>query len=276
MNVFRRGYRFVKEKYALLSLKKYTTLAGTLVFFFIMSIVPLSFWLSLFIGKLPIQTERIFNLGVFESVKGVFLRLQQEAKNATASVSILLLVTTLYSSTNLFYQMRRSGEIIYGYTRNRSGLKVRLSALVLTAIVIFLGVAFFLLLALGSVVFSKLLSPVWEKIADYVLLIGLSFCLVLLLNAYVCPYKRPLKTFLKGTLLTVLAWALAVTGFAIYLRIGNLSKLYGALSALIVFLLWLYVLMICFIAGIIFNSEEIMPERKKSKKKPHKRTAERA
>ena len=121
-----------------------------------------------------------------------------------------------------------------------------------------LCVLFFVLLALGSVLFSNWLSPVWEKVADYILLIALSFCLVLLLNAYACPYKRPLKTFIKGTLLTVLAWVFAVTGFAIYLKIGNLSRLYGALSAIIVFLLWLYVLMACFIAGVIINSETVV------------------
>lgn len=270
MKFFRRTYLFLKEKYTLLTLKKYTTFAGTLVFFFIMSVVPLSFWLTLLIGKIPLQTEKLFNLGVFNSVKGVFLYVQKEAKNATSGVTVLLLVTSLYSSTNLFYQMRRSGEVIYGYTRTRSGLRVRLGALILTAIVMLLCILFFVLLALGSVFFSNWLSPVWESIADYLLLIALSFCLVLLLNAYICPYKRPLKTFLKGTLLTVLAWVFAVTGFAIYLKVGNISKLYGALSAIIVFLLWLYALMVCFIAGVIFNSERVTTPLKK-RKTTHKR-----
>ncbi len=276
MHKLRRAYRFLQDKYALLSAKKYTTLAGTLVFFFIMSIVPLSFWLSLLIGKLPLRAERIFSLGVFQAVKNVFLHLQQEAQNATSGVTVVLLVTTLYSSTNLFYQMRRSGEIVYGYTRTRSGWRLRVGALALTGIVMLMCIVFFTLLAIGSIVFSRFFSPVWERIADYILLIALSFCLVLLLNAYVCPYKRPLKTFVKGTLLTVATWALAVTGFAVYLQISNLSRLYGALSAIIVFLLWLYVLMVCFIAGVIFNSEEVVakPKRKsKSARKAHKRTA---
>ncbi|MBR2023881.1 MAG: YihY/virulence factor BrkB family protein [Clostridia bacterium] len=272
MQFFRKSYAFIKEKYDLLVAKKYTTLAGTLVFFFIMSVVPLTFWLTLLVGKLPLPTERIFSLGVFQSVRNVFSYLQREAKNATASVSVLLLVTTLYSSTNLFYQMRRSGELIYAYSRGRSGWRVRLGALALTGIVTCLCVAFFVLLAIGSFLFSRFLSPTMERIADYVLLIALSFCLVLLLNAYVCPYKRPLKSFLKGTVITVATWVVAVTGFALYLKIGNVGKLYGALSAVIVFLLWLYVLMLCFIAGVIFNSETQVCQNPK-KKKTHKRKA---
>lgn len=265
MRFFHKSYTFIKNKYDLLVSKKYTTLAGTLVFFFIMSIVPLAFWLTLLIGKFPLPTERILSLGAFQSVKTVFTRLQAEAKNATTSVSALLLITTLYSSTNLFYQMRRSGELIYGYQRKRAGWRVRLGALALTGIVMLLCIVFVSLLALGSLLFSNYFSPTIEKISDYLLLIITSFCLALLLNAYVCPYKRPLKSFIKGSLITVVAWVGAVTGFAIYLKIGNLTKLYGALSAVIVFLLWLYVLMICFIAGVIFNSEQVKKKRIKGK-----------
>lgn len=262
MEKIRSLFRRLKEKYQLLTLKKYTTIAGTLVFFLIMSIVPLAFWLTLLIGKLPIDLEQIIQLSVFASVQQVLLYVQREAVNATASTSIVLLVTTLYSATNLFYQMRRSGEIIYDYDRPRQGLKMRLGALILMFIVMALVVAFGLLFALGTYLFSKLITGAWERFADYTLLLALSFALALLLNAYICPYKKPLKYFLPGAVFTVSAWAVTVVGFAFYLKISNMNKLYGALSTIIVFLLWLYVLMICFIIGVIINSEKIAVERK--------------
>jgi membrane protein len=266
MNGFRRVWCFLKDKYDLITLKKYTTLAGTLVFFLIMSIVPLSFWVTLIVGKLPIDTERIFSLPVFESVKDVLLYVREEAINATASVSILLLVTTLYSSTTLFYQMRHSGELIYNYRqKKRKGWRLRIGAFVLMFIVIGVVLAFAICFALGSFLFAKYLSSGWETFADYALLITLAFALVLLLNAYVCPYKTKIRFFIPGALVTVGAWVVVVFGFAVYLRFGNVSRLYGALSALIVFLLWLYVLMICFIVGVILNSERITSYRKRDK-----------
>lgn len=270
METIKRAYGYVKDKYRLLTLKKYTTLAGTLVFFLIMSIVPLSFWLSLLLGRLPIDAERILSLPVFESVKEVLFYVQREAKSATTSASIVLLVTTLYSSTTLFYQMRRSGEIIYDYKRLKKGFKVRLSALIVLLFVILLTLVFAVALALGTFLFSRILQGALERLADYALLIALSFGLVLLLNLYICPYKMPWKCFLKGTFVTVLAWAAAVIGFSVYLRIGNMDKLYGALSVIIVFLLWLYVLMICFVVGVILNSETVARERKLLHKKKRK------
>ena len=269
MNKTRKAYQFVKDKYRLLAFKRYTTLAGTLVFFLIMSIVPLSFWLTILIGKLPVDTEKILSLSVFNSVQGVLSYVRMEAQNATTGASFILIFTTLYSSTNLFYQMRRSGEIIYDYHDEEEGLRVRVGALLLLIIVMASVVAFLLLFGLGSFIFSKILPSTWEKVADYILLLSVAFLLVLLLNMYICPYKERVSSFLWGTVITLVAWVVAIIGFSVYLRIGNMSKLYGALSTVIVFLLWLYVLMICFMVGVIFNSEKIL-QRQKAKRK-HKR-----
>lgn len=267
MKDVRKAYRFVREKYALLTVKKYTTIAGTLVFFLIMSIVPFSFWLTLLIGRLPITTDEFLSLSVFSSVKNVLVYVQEEAQNATAGASVLLLITTLYSATNLFYQMRRSGELIYDYRARKQGIRMRLGALVLMLLIMATTVLFLCVFAMGGFVFSRLLPPVWETVADYVLLVGVAFVLVLLLNAYICPYKEDLGSFIAGTLLTVGLWVIAVLGFSVYLKIGNIGRLYGTLSAVIVFLLWLYVLMICFIVGVIFNSEKILQKRKEERKR---------
>ena len=272
MQKIRSLFRFFKDRYQLLSTKRFTTLAGTLVFFLIMSIVPLAFWLTLLVGKLPVNAEEVLRLPIFESVKNVLVYVRREAANATSGASLLLLITTLYSSTNLFYQMRRSGEIIYDYRRRKKGLRLRIGALVLMFIVMAMVILFLLLFALGTFLFSRYITGVWERIADYALLAALAFGLVLLLNAYICPYKTSLKRFLPGAALTVLAWAVAVFGFTLYLKVSNMDKLYGALSTIIVFLLWLYILMICFIVGVIFNSEHIVLERKQLNAAARKRS----
>ena len=99
MNKFRRAYQYIKDKYALLALKKYTTIAGTLVFFLIMSIVPLTFWLTLIVGKIPVDTTRLLRLPVFDSVKEMLSYVQTEAKNATAGASVI------YSSLRCIRQL---------------------------------------------------------------------------------------------------------------------------------------------------------------------------
>jgi len=258
MGKVRLIFRKVKENYDLISAKKYTTIAGTLVFFLIMSIVPLTFWLSLLFGKLPVGSDQILSLPVFETVKEMLLYIQSEAASATDGASVLLLVTTLYSVTNLFYQMRRTGEIVYDYRLRRQGVKMRLYALALLFFVMIFSVFIVIFFTFLSFLSAMLFSSVVEKIVDYLLLTVGAFALILLLNAYVCPYKVPLTTFLPGTAFTVGAWSVSLVGFAVYLRFSSVTRLYGALSAIIVFLLWLYLLMIGFVVGVVLNSKRVI------------------
>lgn len=262
MGKIRAFIGWIKSKYELLAEKKYTTIAGTLVYFLIMSITPLAFWLTFLFGRLA-GTERLLELPVFESVKNVFLLIREEAATATTGASVFLVATTLYSATNLFYHMRRSGEIIYAYRRKKHGLLVRLGALLLLFAVMFLAAASAALFAGGAFLFSRIFPRCLELTADYLLLFAVSFGVALLLNVYICPYKVKIRELLPGTLITATAWMVALIGFTVYLKIGNMGRLYGALSAIIVFLLWLYVMMICFVSGVIFNSERITSRESK-------------
>lgn len=132
---------WVRGAFAYLSAKKYTTLAGTMAFFLVMSVMPFLFWLTLLFGKLELDYSQLFELEIFAQVKDLLLYLQEAAKSATAGASVVLLATTLYSSTNLFYHMRRSGEIIYECRRRKGSIAIRLSALALIFIVMPLLVA---------------------------------------------------------------------------------------------------------------------------------------
>lgn len=257
MKKLKNAYRYCKDKYDLLNEKKYTTVAGTLVFFLIMSTMPLAFWLTLFIGKLPAPAERMLQLPVFHSIGEIVDYIRAEAARATDAATVFLAITTLYSATNLFYQMRKSGEIIYEVKKEHRGLKTRLGALVILFIVLFLTVVLLLGVALLAFLFSIVLPKNAEMIADYLLLVVGAFLIALLFNAYICPHKVPISCFLPGAFLTLGAWTVASVGFAIYLKLSSVDRLYGALSAVIVFLLWLYIMMICFVVGVIFNSERV-------------------
>lgn len=256
-------YLYFKGKYDILSEKKYTTFAGTLVFFLIMSLMPFAVWLTLIFGRLNVPLDKMLALPVFQSVKRIILYVREEAIGAKRGVSVLFIATSLYSLTGLFYHMRRSGEIIYEYRRAKSGWKVRIAALVFTFAVMILCVLSAFVYSMGAFLLSKILSNRIERLLEYLLFLALSFFLIWLLNFYICPYKVRFRELVYGTAITVGAWSVALVGFAVYLKIGNTGKLYGALGTLIVFLLWLYVLMTCFIAGVIFNSEKIRERESK-------------
>ena len=247
------AYRNVRGAFSYLSSKKYTTLAGTMAFFLVMSVVPFLFWLTLLFGRLNIDFTRIFELGIFSEVKDLILYFRDSAQSATAGASVVLLVTTLYSSTNLFYHMRRSGEIIYDSRRKKGSIALRLSALgliFLVMLLLFSGIGVFLL---GNDILVRIFPSFVAQIGVYALFGVFAFALVLLLNLYICPYRIGVRSAVWGSLLTVLLGGLASFGFSVYTQFSSMGKLYGAAVFFILFLLWLYLLMLCFVIGVVFN-----------------------
>lgn len=245
-------FRKIKRAHAALSERKYTTVAGTLVFFLIMSLVPFSFWLVLLFGSAGLHVDEILSLKIFDWAKDLLLFLGENAAGATTQVSVFFLITTLWSSTSFFYHLRRSGEILYDYRRNKRGWRVRLGAVLLTfCVLLFFAAAGGILVWVNY--FARLLPRPFFYLSVYPVLLVLGFFAAWLLNHYVCPYRcKPLDTAL-GSFYTALAWLAASLAFSLYLRFSNQERLYGALSLVIVFLLWLYWMMICFTAGVVYN-----------------------
>ena len=263
------AFRRAADAFAYLSSKKYTTLAGTMTFFLILSVVPFLFWLTFLFGRLEIDFDRILDLEIFAEFKDVLHYLREQAQSAQAGASVILLATTLYSSTNLFYHMRRSGEIIYDCGRDKGGLALRISAVALIFVVMLLFVAGASLLLLGTAFLRRILPSFAAQVAVYALLGAIAFLFLLLLNVYICPYRIGARSVVWGSLLTLLLGGLASFGFSVYAHLGTMEKLYGAAVFLIVFLLWLYVLMVCFVIGVILNC--YLLEKDNSAKFVHKK-----
>lgn len=246
---------YVKERYDFLARKRYSTLAGTFVYFLVMSVMPFAVWLTILFGRANLPIERVLEMPVFSSVEKIFSYIRTEAEEARKGASAILIGTTLYSTTGFFYHLRRGGEILYGYTMKKSGWKVRISALLFSLSVMTATALIVTAYAGGAFLFSRVFSGIALRVLNYVWLLIFSFFLVLMLNAYACPYKTHFRVIWKGTCFTVAAWAAALVWFSVFLKFGRTDRLYGAISTVIVFLLWLYVLMMCFAAGVAFNSE---------------------
>lgn len=250
-NIFARTWERGRSAYAVLSDYKYTTVAGTLVFFLVLSLVPLLFFLTLIFGG-RISAEQLFELELFDWAKGLIGYLDTHATDASAGAGVLFLATTFWSATGFFYHLRRSGEIICGVRRGKSGWKLRLSAIAFALISIVL-IAFTAGVLIGANILTRSLPSWLSWIVVYTVVTVFGFFGAWLLNAYACPYRvSPAKTA-TGSALTAFSWLLAAVFFRVYLAFSNPAKLYGALSAVVVFLLFLYWIMICFTAGMIYN-----------------------
>ena len=232
--------------------KRYSTIAGTLVYFLLMSIAPTLLWLALIVGKIDLRG--IISHTLFEAIEPFITYLNDAAQNAAAGAGVVLAATSLYSSTNFFYHLRRSGEIIYDSDRKKSGFRLRILAAGIVLIVIACAAVFAAFFLVGS---NMLFYFVPQFITECITLIVITvagFFIALLLNIFACPYKLGFSGAVSGSLLTTALWLLFAGGFTVYLRFSDPSQLYGAVAAVIIFLLWCYVMISSLVVGIIYNA----------------------
>lgn len=241
--------------------KRYSTIAGTLVYFLLMSITPFLFWLTLLAGNVDIS--KIISHEIFAAVEPVVSYMQKSAESAVGGAGILLLATSLYSSTNFFYHLRRSGEIIYGEKRRKGGIRLRLSSLGVIALIIIAVAAVAVITVIG---YDYLTAFMPENVVDiivYTFVILISVGVAYLLNIFACPYKLEFEQAIAGSLLTTILWVIFAAGFTVYLNFANPSRLYGKIAALIVFLLWCYLMTNSLVIGIIYNGMYLTEKKPK-------------
>lgn len=255
------AYETVKQTVKYYTDKRFSTIAGTLVYFLLMSITPFMLWLTLVIGN--IDVSRFLNHRLLEGASPILRYLKSSAESAadgagvsgTGGISIIFLATSLYSSTNFFYHLRRSGEIIYEASDTKSGLRLRLMSVGLICAAI-ISIALVAAVSVIGTAFTEKFLPVWlSNSISLIFITALMFGTAVILNIFACPQKLKLANAAVGSLLTTALWLIIGAGFGVYLKFASPEKLYGKIASLIVFLLWCYVMMCCFVVGMINNGK---------------------
>ncbi len=245
------AYKQIKEFYKDLVQKRYSTLAGTLVFFLLMSIVPISFLVVLIFGAIGLDPSVLVRVPGLSRFSGAFETLYSAAQRAGSGATVFLVLSSLYSSANFFYHMRRSGEIIYNHIRPKRGLIVRLSAFIMLLVLLLLLILLIAAVTLGEAIIGLLGVGFLSRVGLYALLLAVGVILLTLVNLYVAPVRPRIKAGVVGAVFTLVWWTVATLGLNVYLNFFGYEKLYGGLATVVVLMLWLYLLMLGMTAGFV-------------------------
>lgn len=248
--------RKIIETFRYYSDRRFSTLAGTLVYFLLMSIAPFTLWLTLLFGNAPV--DEFLSHELMENVSPFLHYLKSSAESAASGAGIVLLVTSLYSSTNFFYHLRRSGEIVYGSSRVKGGIKLRIISLLLIGAAIILVAFIGAVSVVGTRILDSFMPLFISDIISVTFLSALAFAVAMVLNLIACPYKISVSDVLCGSLLTTALWLVFFVGFGFYTQFATPERLYGKIASLIIFLLWSYAMMSCFVIGMINNGKHVI------------------
>jgi membrane protein len=247
--------------------------ASELAFNFLLAVFPLLLFMLALFGLFAsrssqLQTSLLFYFadflppGAFQLVKEITFELATNAAGGKLTVGIVLAV---WFASGGMSSMISTLNAVYSVHEKRSWLKVQFIALALTlAISLLLLIAMFIVLAgdhladwVGSQLHLTLAVIIAWKGVQWIAAVGfviLSFSLV-----YYCGptlVKRSWYSATPGSIFGAILWLAASTGFRAYLHFFNTyTETYGSLGAMMILVVWLYVIGFAFLVGGLINAE---------------------
>jgi membrane protein len=184
---------------------------------------------------------------------------------ATGILLIVSVAAALWTASGYVGAFIRASNRIYEVEEGRSVFKLRpLQMLVTLILVLLLALVLMALVVTGPIArrvgsaigAGDTAVTVWDIVKWPVLFVVVAFMIAVLYYASPNARLRGFKSIIPGSLLAIGVWLLASAGFAYYVaNFGSYNKIYGALGAVIVFLIWLWISNLAILVGAEVNAE---------------------
>ncbi|WP_290776160.1 YihY/virulence factor BrkB family protein [Anaerofustis sp.] len=261
------------------------TFAAQTAFFMMFSFIPLIMIIVLLVQYLPLTQEELISISmhIFPHALSGFINnlLKGLYINYSGTVLAITFITLLWSASKGIYAISKGLNTIYRTEDSRNYIYIRGISLIYTICfgLIFLTIIILLIFGINIVKFleSKLFF-IGSFHINYSYIGGfLLLCIIFLIMFCFLP-KRKFKILkeLPGAIFSAAGWIIFSFLYSLYItKVGANSLIYGSLSAVILFMLWLYFCMyIIFLGGeinVIFQNYNIRKKIKLWFTKPRKK-----
>jgi len=255
-----------------------TVYAAQAAFYLVLSAIPLIMIILSAVNLfLPLESAEVLKFLPFtltsqmqDFLSGILSEISGNSHIPLISVSA---VTTLWSASRGFAATERGIKAIYRIPKRKFFIANILVSFVYT--ILFTAV---LLVSLGLLVFGKtifsFINNALPGIELNLSILEFAFLYVFLFFFFALCYvafssrKIPFRYQLPGALFSLSGWVLFSYLFSVYINnFANYSRIYGSLTAIILFMLWLYSCMVILLFGAKINMEiityKVSNERKK-------------
>lgn len=246
---------------------KLTAYAAQAAFFTFISIFPFLMLLLSLLKYIPIFSDaNIENLAsdfltpqISDLMKGILTEAREYSSGAFISITT---ITALWACSKGVLGIIYGLNSIYKTTEKRSYVRLRITAVIYTLGLIASLTVVLILMVFGNRILSFLLSllPFMENFANsmriirWIIAFGVLILFFLFLYTIIPDRKTKLKNELPGAVISAIGWIGFSALYSFYIdNFSNYSKLYGSLTAIILFLLWIYICMIILFVGAEIN-----------------------
>lgn len=248
------------------------TMAAAMSYYFLLALLPLLIFSSALLGYLPIPSlfDQLLDIlavvappQAMQMVERILAGLLAPHRGGLLSFGFL---GYLWTASGGFSALIDAANVAYDVEKARSWWRDRLQALLLTFTTGFL-VMLGLLLIIAGPHFGHFLTEmfpvptafgqIWPALR--MVTIFVIFVVSVELQYYLAPNrKQRFVNTLPGALVAVSGIFLGSAGMGYYFsHFSNYNKTYGSLGAVIILMVWFYVMALFFVAGAELNAERL-------------------
>lgn len=255
--------------------------AAHVVFFVIVSFFPFIMFFFTLLGYTPLTQDNILHLletvvpGGISDVLGTWIN--EAYRQSSGTILSITVITTLWSGSKGFMGITYGLDKIYGVKNRRNWLVNRFSSLMYTVAFAAILLISLIVLVYGNQIliaidsFFSIETPLFIGIFSLRSILGFTifFLFFLLMYMFIPDRKPKFKEEVPGALFTSVLWILFSYLFSIYVDyFTNFSSVYGSLTYIVLFMLWMYVCMDILFLGALINrfladGNVLFPKRKK-------------
>lgn len=281
---------FLRKVISIIKLPEMRILPGQLSFFIVVSIIPMVALVGAIGSGFGLPTASIKDVMmtiVPSNVLNYFVQSTTSSGILSFNVTVFFIAAFILASNGTHSIIITSNQIYK--IENDHELRRRGKAIVMAMILVSLLLFLILVPAFGDV-FIRLIETMIENerivniiegiyhVAKYPISIFLLYYNLKLLYMIAPDKKIDSKSVVPGAMFTTIMWLVSSRIYVFYVDyFANYSVFYGAMSNILVLLIWVYILAYIFTLGLCFNStgviqetlilnrDEIMKRKKKNK-----------
>ncbi len=272
---------FLRRVISIIKLPEMRILPGQLAFFLVISIIPLIALVGAIGSEFGLPATSIKE--ILESVVPsdvINYLIPANANNGgnllNFNMIIFFFAAFLLASNGTYSIINTSNEIYK--VREHSELKRRGKAVLMTLILVVLFLFLILVPAFGDIIIKIITTSIHNdsltslventyRILEYPISLLLIYYNLKLLYTIAPDTKISSKSTIPGALFTTIMWLISSKIYAFYVDyFANYNVFYGAMSNILVLLIWVYILAYIFTLGMCFNATGVIQETLRLKK----------
>ena len=270
--------KFFKDFWRILKKPEMGILPGQLAFYFVLSIVPAISLISYLSSFLNISSEALISFisnSFSQDVANVLLSSEIVGGIASGAKFLMVLAVAFYISSNGSASIVVTSNAIYEI-KNSGFIQRRIKSLVMTFMMLVLLIFILLIPVFGNSLITLIsYIELKEEIALRVTWIikalqgPLSWFIIFLILKLIytmAPDRKVESSKVNyGAIFTTICWIIGTQLYSFYINnFAHYSAFYGALTNVVILMLWFYYLAFIFTVGMAFNYHKEEEENEKT------------